>query len=630
MAVIDEGVRNDHSDLYPRVFGDNEFAGGHGTKVAGIIGASTNNINLISGLSGNSKIYSGCIYELDYSEVADKIVVAVDIGAGILNNSWAFDPADQFIISVRSSMAYAYKMNRIVVCAKGNDDSSEPHYPSDYGQGIISVGAYGTDGRRAKFSNIGNGIDIVAPGDFITSLDAGSQDDWTRYFGGTSAAAPHAAGVAALLKSYDNTLYNDDIENIINLTAKDNKEDPAVIGYDDYTGWGNLNAKAAFDILQLPNMLAHLEADGGNQYSNTSAMTMVFFDIPNMADGVYIAKRYEVRKSVTFPHSYLESPHAWGRGVAARGYSAANPNFGMNYAGVIPESVTETSCVFRTWVYEIWTVSGTYVGWKPCAPEDVKFAYTVLGEYEVQKPAYFNVNNHFEHQAVRVCWSDPNPYEEGWILERKSATVPVWKVIDTIPNNDYDYVYYDDYYPIGGETYTYRVKPYTADQQNAPYSDEATVTTRPHRAEDIAVYATDFSYGVPTVTGCGDVPLKINTDLISAAKDIAGAPELISEEDENWHLLYGNDITARWIPSPHQKYPIVKYFIRLSHPHVTMGDIYDVGPDTCFYICPVDANSTYSVYVYGISSIGDTSLPDIQKCQHRQYECLPRKCNEKQ
>jgi len=228
---------------------------------------------------------------------------------------------------------------------------------------------------------------------------------------------------------------------------------------------------------------------------------------------------------------------------------------------------------------------------------------------DIIAPSYISALNHFEHQSVKIAFNDINHCEEGWIIERRSLSSQEWIIIDTLDKNDYEYVYYEDYYPVGGETYTYRVKGFTENQQNAPYSDEATVTTRPHHAEDIFVYSTDFSGGVPTVTGCGDVPLKIGSGMAVAGKSMSVIPEELLDNEMAWQFLHGNDITVKWIPSSDQKYPIVDYYIRLTHPNVTMGDIYEVGLDTCFYICPVDVNSTYSVYVYGISSIGDTSLP---------------------
>ena len=193
---------------------------------------------------------------------------------------------------------------------------------------------------------------------------------------GTSFAAPVATGIAALLLSVNSSLYNDDIEQIIRLGVED-KGDP---GFDNLYGTGRVNARAALDLIRLPNVVKQWTASGGSSVSSTNTYTMVFFSTPGLATGIYIVKRYDVRKTVSFPQSFISTPYVWGRGVATNGYSAASPNFGMGWCNVVSGSETSTGVTLQTYVYKVWNIMGQYLGYYPTSPSNVTFAYTALEE----------------------------------------------------------------------------------------------------------------------------------------------------------------------------------------------------------------------------------------------------------
>jgi subtilisin family serine protease len=606
MAVIDpDGVRQDHQDLSPRVFGDITYNGSHGTAVSGVLAANTDNEFIMAGVCPKGRIYSGYIGGTDIERVYYAIIDAVDAGSVVLNNSWENVPQTEYRLPVRRAMAYAYKMNRVVVCSKGNAASWDIHYPSDYGHGIISVGSYNSGGRYSEFSNCGHGIDVVAPGENIISLSATTPVSSSPGWDGTSFSAPHVSGVVALLASYNDSLYNDDIENIIKVSAKDNISEPADSGYDGYTGWGNLNAKAAFDVMQKPNTFTRVEINGGTEYSHTDYTTATFVDVPGLTNGWYYAFRYDVRTWVQFPAEYLDTPRVWGRGTASIGYTPDLVNCGMGYTNVLGNTVSTTGCQLQTFVYHVFTPSGGECGWFPCGVSGVRFAYTSLGEFELLASPYISCWCHYDHQCIRVHFEDPNLYEEGWIIGRKDATSQAWKVIDTIPNNPDPYYCYEDYYPVGGETYTYRVKPFTETQQDVPYSNEETVTARPFYPINLQAYATDCSDSLPAVLGC-DAP----APKVVAAKTAGEPPPDPTEDpDQCEESTLGNDITVRWSPASNQKYPIVDYLVKRCVPPGTYGQIWHTWGDTCLYICPNPTQTTYKVYVYAVASSGDTSLP---------------------
>ncbi len=223
VAVIDTGVNYNHADLdggRVRTDIDHDFINddddamddqGHGTFVAGIIAADTNDGVGIAGVCANCRILPVKVLDGEGSgsaeSVAQGIQYAADQGADVLNMSLGFPSECGCSQTVAGAINYAYEKGALLVAASGNDsDKGRTSYPSSSPR-VMAVGASDHNDQEADFSNRDSYLDIMAPGVDIYGLDI-DPDAPYRTASGTSAAAPHVAGVAGLILSTDSSLDN--------------------------------------------------------------------------------------------------------------------------------------------------------------------------------------------------------------------------------------------------------------------------------------------------------------------------------------------------------------------------------------------------------------------------------------
>ena len=243
VAILDTGIDGDHEDLIGQIAGevnltDSPIAGdiyGHGTHIAGIIAAGDNDTGVV-GVAPGCRLLNVKVADdrgrCDASNLADGIVWAVDNGVGVINISIEIKESSP---DLEEAVQYAWDNGALIIAAAGNSGSQNPVYPAYYEE-CIAVAAVKEDNSLAPLTNRGDWVDLVAPGFKIYST---LPDDSYGYESGTSFAAAHVSGIAALLFSVvadanDNGRINDEVRAIIEAGCQD-------IGIDG-TGKGCIDA----------------------------------------------------------------------------------------------------------------------------------------------------------------------------------------------------------------------------------------------------------------------------------------------------------------------------------------------------------------------------------------------------
>ncbi len=291
VAILDSGVKLDHPDLRGRIWvNKNEtrngrdddgngyaddingwnFAysnsnvmddGGHGTNIAGTIGAIANNSIGYAGIDQHCKLM--ICKDLDeenkgeYSWWSSALYYAASNGARVINMSeGGYDYSKTLVTAVD----YACDSGCLIVASMMNQNNSDSYYPASL-PNVMAVGATDTDDWRCRQftwgggSNWGKNISVVAPGNRIYGLDFKDNNNYDVYWSGTSQATAYVTGIASLLISQDPSRTNKVLREIICSTAKDQVGDPRedVPGWDEYYGWGRVDLYDALSYGKTSN-----------------------------------------------------------------------------------------------------------------------------------------------------------------------------------------------------------------------------------------------------------------------------------------------------------------------------------------------------------------------------------------
>ena len=261
IAIIDSGV-GPHVEFAGRMvpgINTNDYPDGpttdecgHGTHVAGIATAEGNNDLGVAGVTWGALVMpvrvtnAACGGSSD--DAAAGLIWAADHGADICNLSLQFydltAPGAQLL---EGSVNYAHDAGALVIAAAGNGHGNEVAAPARFAN-CMAVTATDEDDSFAWWSNYGAEVDVCAPGDDIWSTRPNDLYGEER---GTSMAAPHVSGLAALIKSYNYGLTNNEIRTLLTSTA-----DPLASPVpNEFFGYGRINAFTALSSITPANAI---------------------------------------------------------------------------------------------------------------------------------------------------------------------------------------------------------------------------------------------------------------------------------------------------------------------------------------------------------------------------------------
>lgn len=457
VGVFDDVIYWSHEDFGNGTLAGSKIAGGydyynatsianttspgssHGTACAGVIGALRNNNLGIAGIAGGDVaagntgaslysmgIASGGSFPSNSAIIRNAIVEGATnsptygYGLHIQSHSWG-SGADNY----KTAIEYAALNSCVLAISRGNDgvSGSPLSYPScSKDEYVISVGASGFDGKHKNTTNgdlftswessYGDGMDIIAPGctEIVTSTYNPAAPFWwsntvpsPNYytFNGTSAAAPHVAGVAALMVSKHNNggsgssstkpenLTPEDVENIMQNTAIDIVDGTYPAGYDNYNGFGRLNALEAVHQVNYPEYeVAHTIGGFG---ISTSTVSNMYITVPNnitsigVAAGNYFMDRVEVNSTLVTVYKQPNQQLVgwWPLNNLCYGTDASNPMTLNNHyqefvTNPVAAGTNAVAAAMRSYCYYIkYDIAGQVINkWWPCEPHQVTFRYS--------------------------------------------------------------------------------------------------------------------------------------------------------------------------------------------------------------------------------------------------------------
>ncbi len=440
---------------------------GHGTMVAGVAAARSNNGPLLDGrgvagmCGGAGGDSAGCrlvlvkatpraLLDALSSERALGILYAVDRGARAINLSFASDDEDPLVLA---AMSFAARRGAVVICGAGNGQDARLQYPGAYARyGVgVSVAATRSNGQLARFSTRGSQIDVAAPGEdiwstYLTYPNAfGATARNYQFTSGTSFSAPLVTGLAGLALALQPSLTDNEFQAVLRATARD----VGAPGRDDTFGWGVPDAGALLRTLVSPAGLErgtvpalHWAPVGSD--SITLSHTRVRFD-GCRTDGRYLATRYEVLADVTLPPGrFLAPPMVVVRTHGTRGWGPGTLfEYDFGWGEAVPGSVTSEGFTLRTYVYDIPAVppdcpSIEPTGFMPVAPAAATFAWSAIGVLD--QPPVAQILSPAEGAAWSVDSADTvrwqasdNDSITAFELAWSSDGGTTWRTVATLP-----------------------------------------------------------------------------------------------------------------------------------------------------------------------------------------------------
>jgi len=258
IGIIDTGIDLSHPDLKSKVVGTGrDFVNndaiasddhGHGTMVAGIAAADTDNGEGIAGVGWGCRLLPVKVLDA-FGEGSQDVIIqglqwAVENGAKVLCLSWGQPSVGQSLKDMIHRIVAT--SNVVVVCPTGNGNTAV-YAPASLDADVLAVAATDHGDSRWIFSNYGPEVDVAAPGfQILTTYPAALSSGALpyRFQDGTSMAAAHVAGLAGLILSLKPGLTPAQVMNIVRYSA-DDVNAALYPGKDDFIGWGRINMEKA-------------------------------------------------------------------------------------------------------------------------------------------------------------------------------------------------------------------------------------------------------------------------------------------------------------------------------------------------------------------------------------------------
>jgi len=254
IAILDSGVSYEHPDLYYKIIETCNVTGvggpndahdpfnSHGTHVAGIAAASSNNGEGMTGMSWGSPIMAIKVANpLGFTSdvwLGQGLIWAADHEARVAVVSIGLDSGSDFL---HAAVQYATERGVVICASTGNTGQPGVKYPAHYPE-TIAVGATDSQDLLAEFSTTGPEVTVTAPGvDILSTWDDLFSQPTYVFQSGTSSACPLVAGVVALMLSEKPELHTQDVKSLLKISSIDKGEQ----GFDNQFGYGRVDAYRA-------------------------------------------------------------------------------------------------------------------------------------------------------------------------------------------------------------------------------------------------------------------------------------------------------------------------------------------------------------------------------------------------
>lgn len=347
------------------------------------------------------------IWYTDEEKIIDAINWSWQNGADVLSNSWS---GGSETASKNNAINNAIAFGRngkgcVIVAASGNEGGTNISFPAMNNK-VISVGAIYRSGQRPSSSKYGNLLDLVAPG--IAIHTTSNNTTYFSNFNGTSAAAPHVAGVAALVLSINPDLTEQEVRNIIESTTQKIREGD-LYTYSTHTGKfnGTWNDEVGYGLL---------DAYAAVQKAKETLKQNLYIRISPFDEG------NEPRTYVSYA-SLWNSPDIWNRRSNDNGTTHQNIEclgFPQNHINIRITNRGKSPSTTQDSVRLHWAKAGTTLDWDMYWNGDLKYNNTPLGGVVATKA--IPVLQPGETTIVKIPWSNvPNPINYGQTFENSQS-----------------------------------------------------------------------------------------------------------------------------------------------------------------------------------------------------------------